>query len=198
MATDYTREVGRGEISFRDFVLKCSRISGMIDILAFNDPIPKEFVPAPYHEEDLAKSREQLQRVRNMTLQETEDEANKRYEQQLEKLNQDREKSDQARRNYELMMGQVRAWQPPAPKYKPIKKFMMGELEKSIQGENRHYGEFLSKLPEKQTGEEYRARLIETAERGVSADASLYEREVQLAKERTEWARPLLDSLPSE
>ena len=80
-----------------------------------------------------------------------------------------------AKKNYESILEQVKNSQSPLDKY-GIRKFMIGQLEDSIKADCEHD----MSDPKKETGEEYKTRLIEYAK--LSVDNHTEELEIATQK----------------
>lgn len=73
---------------------------------------------------------------------------------------------------------------------------MVSQLEESI--EHDCGGDYYNEPPKKQTGEEYKASLLESAQRDVTYHQAEYRKEVNREKKRTEWVKALKGSLPKK
>ena len=196
MTSGYTYKVEKGEISFRDFTLDCSRAFGALVYLRDqpNAPIPDEILPSPYHEQELKNARRELRRAENMSLEEAEREVNQQYKSDILEFNKGKKTNAQTRINYESMLEQVRNWQPPTKDHVGLRDFMISQLEESIESDCG--GSYYDEPPKKQTGEEYRTSLIEYAQESIARHKDRFNKEVQDAKQGNEWLRALKDNLP--
>jgi hypothetical protein len=198
MPTGYTYKVKEGKTSFRDFLLDCSRAFGALVTLRDepNAPIPEEFLLEPYHKEKLTNARGELKRAESMSLEEAEQEAEREYKLSLREFNRGKKENTQTRKNYESILEQARTWQPPTKDHIGLRDFMVSQLEESIKFDCG--GSYYDEPPQKKTGEEYKAGLIESSQRDVAYHGEEYKKEVQRAKERTDWVKALKGSLPKE
>lgn len=196
MPTGYTYKVKEGKASFNEFVLDCAKAIGYLVVMRdepSDAPIPDEFKPSSYHPEELANARKELRRAKSMTLEQAEREAERKYRSQITEFRKDKKENVQTRKNYESMLERVRNWQPPTRNHIGLRKFMASQLEESIKYDCGR--DYYNEPPKKQTGEEYKASLLESAQRNVAYHQAEYRKEVNREKKRTEWVKALRRSL---
>ncbi len=194
----HTEGVETGESSLRDFILDC--FGELFEPLRLPDnitdaQIPDEFVPDPYHEQELEMARRKLEKVKGMTLEEAEREAEKEYITARARFNEHIVDPGQTMRNYKSMLEQVEAWRPPSSEdLNGLKEYMLGLLKESIKSKRDRVD--YSRPLEKETGEDYKANLVERAQRTVVYHQEQYESGVRIAEGRTARIRALKSSLP--
>ena len=198
MPTGYTAEIGEGNnVSFRDFALRCARAFGYLAEMReepLDKEIPSEFRPDPYHKDQLEKAENELRRVRRMKIGEAKRLADEDYVNELEQnLSSSQERQQRAVR-YGSMLEQVAKWQAPSPDHKNLRDYMIEQLQRSLVGDCG----YVSSTPKRMTAASYKAQLIKNAKRYLKYHREQCEKEVEGAREKTEWVRALRESLPSE
>lgn len=195
MPTGYTAAVVDGKITeFPDFAMQCARAFGAL-IMMRDDPsdapIPDEFKPTSYYVDRLSESRERLAWLNGLTPDQAQDEAEKSYEEarlQAQKYDDQNALED---RRLEAMLEKVRAWTPPSAQHVEMKSFMIEQINIS------KHGDYRSQVPKAYTGPAWLAFEIEKARAELARSAAENEKEIQRARERTEWVRQLRASLKS-
>jgi hypothetical protein len=197
MPTGYTDAVQEGKItSFRDFALRCARNFGA-NVLMRDEPLDapiKEYKPSSYEKERLEETKAHLYDVERMTIegaQRQQLEQNKKRAAQLLAL-MERKNVEQER--YEAMLCQVREWQPPTIDHEGLKKFMIEQLTDSIRHDCYDPSEYYK--PDTRSSLEYLRAEIERARRDVRDAEESWQKEQQRTRERNEWNRALVTSLP--
>ena len=194
MPTGYTAPVQSGEITdFKDFALLCARGMGAL-VMMRDEPldatIPTEFQPSDYYRKQLKKARARLNDVQGWSESKAEQEAAQAYKEALgyyeERL---RETSEQIAR-YRAMLAMVEAWSPPTADHVGLKRFMVEQLTESIR-----FDSYTLSLPERFTGEQFKANEIERAQRDIAHHEQSYADDVRRTNERNAWLRELRESL---
>lgn len=138
MPTGLTARIYEGkETSFKDFALLCARQFGALVHMRdedLNAPITKRN-PTSYYLEELEDAKKALEDFKaNPPARES---LAKEWEEKLEKIKrEDAESNKEAselRLRYLDMLRQVQAWVPPTDEHTNLKKFMVEQLERSIQ-----------------------------------------------------------------
>jgi len=87
-----------------------------------------------------------------------EQEAKRAYHEALKKREEFVKKNNLVRKRYEDMLSKVRKWKPPTPDHVDLKKFMIQQLEDSIE-----FDCFIPEMPQRLSGEEYKEQQIKKA-----------------------------------
>ena len=135
MPTGYTDDIAE-EISFKEFVMRCSRNFGATITMRdepLDAPIPEEFIPSGFHDKELKVAKCKLKEVKLMTICDMQKEAKKQYQQQKEEYLQYIGKAVLLRQKYETMFGKVLAWTPPSEDHRPLKQFMIDQISSSVE-----------------------------------------------------------------
>jgi hypothetical protein len=196
MPTGYTANLYKGkDVSFPEFVMRCARTFGALVTMRdepIDAPIPEEFKPSNYHIEQLEKARQRLAEVESWDDAEAEAEAEKAYREALRYRQDTLSRNAAIRQRYENMLARVKEWAPPTPDHRELKNFMIQQLESSIDFDCKYDpGE-----PQRLSGPEYKAQQIANAQRDIDYHTKEHAKEVERAKQRTDWIRALRGSLP--
>ena len=200
MPTGYTAALYEGEdVSFRDFVLRCSRAMGAAVLLRDHD---SSVVPTPenvnggsgYYTSRLQDARTELlhwQELKGPALEEATETFNAA---QRQGLADDEAKRVRIGESYTGMIDQVEAWEPPTPDHQGLKDFMLQQLNDSLEHDAsptdpRWYQEYLpGDLRDMKIGN--LTQEIERLEKSAEEDK---ERD----QGRVEWVEALYASLPA-
>ena len=194
MPTGYTLDLYDGkDITFEEFVLKCARAFGaLIDMRdePMDAPIPERFEPSDYHLTELIKAKKRLEEVKKWNEKIAEQEAERAYHEALKKREEFVKKNNLIRKRYEDMLSKVREWKPPTPDHVDLKKFMIQQLEDSIE-----FDCFIPEMPRRLSGEEYKEQQIKKALDDIDYHEKEYAKEVNRVRERNKWLLLLRESL---
>ena len=135
MPTGYTADIGDKDITFKQFVWSCARNFDAL-VMMRDDPIdaeiPEEFKPSNYDKESLEKAYRELKDLDQISEKEATlkaiEECNKKNKQEKEY----EEKKLVLKNKYLFMLEKVKAWNPPSPDHENLKKFMISQIEESI------------------------------------------------------------------
>lgn len=198
MPTGYTAPIKDG-ISFNDFVLQCSRAMGAC--LSQRDDTTTPFLACDevpeFYGRNIAEAEAEVQRIKDRTQEQIDAEykaAVAQAEVELEKAS--RETAD-LRNKYNRMRTQVSMWKPPTAEHIGLKKFMLEQIESSINfdcEDTRYYTESLTSLVT-QTPIEWHAKQLANAIQSLARHKqSLLDEQERVAK-RNDWKRELCESL---
>ena len=194
MPTGYTLDLYNGkDIAFEEFVLKCARAFGaLIDMRdePMDAPIPERFEPSDHHLKELEKAKRRLKEIRKWNEEKAEQEAERAYREALEEREEFIKKNKLIRKRYEDMLSKVREWKPPTPDHVDLKKFMIQQLEDSIE-----FDCFIPEMPQRLSGEEYREQQIKKALSDIEYHEKEYAEEVNRVCEKNKWLLLLRESL---
>jgi len=197
MPTGYTLDLYNGkDITFEEFVLKCARAFGaLIDVRdePMDAPIPERFEPSDYHLTELIKAKKRLKEVKKWNEKIAEQEAERTYQEALKKREEFVKKNNLIRKRYEDMLSKVREWKPPTPDHVDLKKFMIQQLEDSIE-----FDCFIPEMPQSLSGEEYKEQQIKKALDDIDYHEKEYAKEVNRVRERNKWLLLLRESLKTD
>ena len=194
MPTSYTLDLYDGkDITFEEFVLRCARAFGALISMRdepINVPIPERFEPSDYHLKELEKAKKRLKEIKKWNEEMAEQEAERAYQEALKRREEFIEKNNVIRKRYEDMLSKVREWKPPTSDHVDLKKFMIQQLEDSIE-----FDCFIPEMPQRLSGEEYKEQQIKKALNDIDYHEKEYAEEVNRIYERNKWLLSLRESL---
>ena len=198
MPTGYTYKIQEG-ISFNEFIMSCARAFGACITLRdapADKPIPEKFNPSTYHFEAIKKIEKELLEIKNLTLQECNARAKADYEQRIKSAREGIEKSLKIKEQYESMLVKVRAWQPPTPEHESLKKFMIDQIQISIEGDcsDEYYKKELDKAA-CFTPSEWRDKKIKTLTETLAYHKKENAEEISRTEGRNLWIKQLRESI---
>ena len=194
MPTGYTLDLYDGkDITFEEFALKCARAFGaLIDMRdePIDTPIPEKLEPSDYHLKELEKAVKRLEEIKDWDDEKAQQEAERLYQEALKKREEFIKKNEEICKRYEDMLLKVRQWKPPTPDHEGLKKFMIQQLEKSIE-----FDCSVPEIPQRLSGEEFRKQQIEKILNDIEYHGKEYVEEVNRVYERNKWLLLLRKSL---
>lgn len=194
MPTGYTDTIEKG-ISFRDFTLQCARAFGAC-VEMRDEPmsaeIPDEFKPGDYNSTARAVAKEKLVRLKAMTPLECEGAALCEFESQTESNSEYVAQKAALRKKYEAMLEDVEGWIPPTADHEGLKKFMVDQIEDSIDGDCG----YIPSAPVQKTGPEWLAGEMQGVQRDIEYHENQQLAENKRAADRSTWVQELRASLP--
>lgn len=195
MPTGYTADLHDGkDVTFREFALKCSRAMGAAIMQRDEDPNVeiKLRTVEDYYYENVDKAKSALAKALSRSTQFWTDEQTKEIQQAKEYRKDYLEKQASMEERYNSMLAEVKAWIPPTSEHEGLKKFMIEQLESSIDFDCT---DWTPSVPE-------RLDVAEYADKKIASLASSYRYAVDnLAKEQERvagqnaWVIALKDSL---
>lgn len=196
MPTGYTSDLyeGKKAVTFAEFASRCARAFGALIELrdeSLSAPIPDEFKPASYHGESLVREQAALAAAEAMTGAECERAAQEEYASLTKKAGEHAAEIVARRSRYAEMLQKVVAWTPPSPDHLELKNFMISQLKDSID----HDCSYLWPLPVYKTGAAWKTERLEGLRKSIAYDKEHHEKDVERARERTEWVKALKESL---
>ena len=199
MPTSYTAKIENGDITTgKDFLTLCCNAFGVcIDMMEndLSEPIPEVFKPNDYYEDELLIKKKNLERAKEMTIEEVKRLIKKEQEYNVENLTRTIEKERSLRDEYLRIREEVAAWVPPTEEHVNLKKFALEQIDMSIPSQetiNYYINELNKEIP---TPEEYIRDLIKHCEESLRYYQERYDEEVKLAQERNKWITELRKSL---
>lgn len=196
MPTGYTAGVKDGKVTeFKDYALSCARAFGALILMRddpMDAPIPERFEPTDYHLRGIKRAQERLIELEKMTPEEASRQARAAYDEARTARQQRREERAADRHRYEAMLEKVRRWTPPSPDHVEYKKFMVKQLEESIDFDcNDSYDDG----PAFKVSDEWRAEQIKMARDDVDYHKAEHAKEGERVEGRNRWVRQLRESL---
>jgi hypothetical protein len=191
MPTGYTHKIKDGQ-SFNDFVMGCARAMGACVMMRdepSDTPIPARFEPSDYHVKELAKAKEQLIILSQLTDEDAEQKAEDEYQTELTRYNERVLENNNQQAMYKAMLGKVQAWQA-TPTHSEFKRFMIKQIEQSMIFDN-----FEPDYPKQISGRAWKAKAEAQALRDIGYHTTEYAKELERTEGRNKWIKDLRDSL---
>ena len=135
MPTGYTSDIGEKNISFENFIMQCARAFGACIEMRddpTDKPIPEEFKPSEYHSKQNQKYQKELEQVKSLSKKACQGQAEKEYQNQIKEHEEIIQEKKNLREKYDTMLKKVRAWIPPSDDHIELKKFMIEQINTSI------------------------------------------------------------------
>jgi len=135
MPTGYTACIGDGA-TFAEFLWRTAR--GFLWWCRDNDgPIPERIDPyaLEYHEDEIAKAREELDRVEVMTPEQAESARLSELADHDRRAQESVDERARLRSQYNDMLALVEAWEIPTPDHARLKTYMIEQIHDSIRGD---------------------------------------------------------------
>ena len=196
MATGYTHCVVEGQVTdFATFCLQCARAFGAC-IMQRDDSTdaPPELPKLDtYHDERLDEARSALKEL-NLLSDEQWRERFSAAVAEAKKDNEEREnRTAKALERLVAMRNAAESWRPPTDDHKGLKKFMLEQLDTTIEFDGKTY---LSEVPN--DFDAWKVALLSEAVRDIEYHKKHAEEDRQRHRDRCEWITKLYQSLGRE
>lgn len=197
MPTGYTAAIKDG-ISFKEYAMSCARAFGALVMMRdepANAPIPDEFKPTDYHIKALEKAQSELKRIQSLTDDDCQREMEKERKEKIEHAEKGISETNVLRQKYNTMLLQAKAYIPPAPDHEGFKKFMVEQIEQSIDFDcsTDYYRNEVKKFP-KDIGA-WRGQKIDKAMWDINYHTKENTEEIHRTNSRNLWIKQLRESL---
>jgi hypothetical protein len=195
MPTEYTATLMEKGQTFPDFVLLCARAMGATIMLRdepLDAPIP-EFQPSYYNAKQLEESKAELARLLAMTDEEKIFFGQSKKDAVIER--NEKYIADQQAENVRLieMRDKVKAWQPPTSDHDGLKKFMLEQLEISMNSVDYHEREIIA--AKKLFASDYYNEVVAEVQRHIEYYTEEDRKERERTDARNRWVRELKASI---
>lgn len=188
MPTGYTEGVQSGRIkSFREYAWQCARAFGAC-IHHRDDPAdakPTRDKASTYHKDERDKSRAELKAFQVMSNRDRKAAWSKSEQSRKKMAREQIAKNKKERERYEEMLAKARAFSPPTEGHAEFAKFIVSQLENSIQFDCG--GDYWERQLETVPFEKWQADRLATLERSVAHHAKEYEEELTRVDSRNAW-----------
>lgn len=194
MPTGYTSKIyeGKTKVTLQDFTLGCARAFGALVTMrddAADAKIPTEFKPSPFYRDKIASEKKCLATTLKWTDKDARREATASYKKEVAAYREIRREHRTLASRYKAMLAEVRKWQPPTPGHDGLKKFMISQLEDSLQHDC-----YAPTTPVPTPWSVFRDNEILRMQKSIAYYSDEHNKEVDRCRERTIWVRSLLDS----
>jgi len=200
MPTGYTSKIYEGEdVSGKEFIMTCARAFGAL-IEMRDEPldarIPEELKVDTYHEKQLERSKQELDKYKNMSIEEAQKLVDKNYKKRIEENNKYYKEKLELKDRYEKVLVEVEAWKLPSPDHQSLKNYAIDQLNKSIDFDCSGIENYEKEI-KKETPEEYIQLKIDKCLWDIEYHQREWDNEVKRVNERNLWIKQLRNSLKS-
>ena len=188
MQTGYTSII-KDDVSFKTFAMSCAR-AFLIRMKDRMGEIPEEFEVYKYHLKEFRKTQDEYDDFIGLNEGKKKiifDKERKEHEDLYRRRKKD---AVELTAKYVSMLEKVKAWSPPTEKHEEFKKFMISQIESSIDFDCHFhkanpFDDFKTWVEKKE----------ESLERSIMYHAEEYQKEKKRVKEMNKWIKDLRDSL---
>jgi NADH:ubiquinone oxidoreductase subunit len=196
MATGYTIDIAKG-ITFNQFVMNCARAFGALVTMrddSMDTPIPEKFEPSDWDKKKLIEANVHLTALNKMTLSEAKEKADKDYNDEVLRINNNLKENAVLLAKYNDMMLKVEAWQPPTPDHVELKNFMIQQIMSSIKYDNM--SDYFNEHPAIHlSASDWIKKQKDEALRDIEYHTKEWNKECELTEQRNAWVKALRESL---
>ena len=198
MPTGYTSKIYNGEQqSGKEFIMTCARAFGAL-IEMRDEPndaiITEEFQPSEYHKKELEKAKIELEKYKNMTIEQIQQKVNESYQEIIEQNKKYYNEGLELKNRYEKVLREVERWELPSSEHQNLKDFAMDQLNESIRFDCGHIKKYVEEV-KKETPEEYIQKQIDSCLWSINYHQENWDKEIKKTNERNLWIKQLRDSL---
>jgi hypothetical protein len=196
MPTGYTMDVQDGKITaFSDFAMRCARAFGALVEMrddSMDAPIPDKFEVSDYHVKAKANAEARLVQLVAMTEDECRDAALVEFQEAEAGLVDYKEKALLHKGRYLKMLAEARRWTPPTPDHEGLRKFMIEQLQQSI---DHDCNTSFYPVPVLKPGREWHVDAVAKAQKDIKYHTEQMIEDEKRSRTRTEWVKSLRASL---
>lgn len=199
MPTGYTMPIeDREDFTFEEYVWRCAQGFGPFVMQrddSLDTPRPRKVVPHDYHERELTKAKAQLAEAQLMTLGDAEAHASLAFRDDCISYEKSMTNVRAVWGRYQTMRAKAVAWEPPTPEHARLREFMIEQIDvctRFMDPENKAD----SWRPTRKTGEEWIAKLIESAKANIAYHESGWAADCERARKANVWIDALAASVP--
>lgn len=202
MPTGYTAGVGNGEIiSFKEYATDCAKAFGALIHLR-EDPKGNPHTPIPkstYYPEQLSASQKELEFFTNASMEDKLARFEKYKSSQLAYYYKQKEEAQLILKRYQNMLVKAKMFNPPTDQHKEYAKFIVSQLEKSIEfdcsyTDDNYYDKQILQY-EDMTFEEWQKECIKKEERNIAYYNQKIQEEEASINSKTNWLNDLFKEI---
>jgi hypothetical protein len=195
MPTGYTAKLYEGEEqTFEEFALTIARAFSHIELRDTPlGPIPTilKKPDTTWRDRDIARAEKVIDEVSKMSVEEATKRANDEADEYHAKRISENEERKAREDRYRAMLKQVVAWTPPTERHEGLKKYMIEQLNQSIDFDCKEY----SYPDPTRDGEEWKEKQLESARTSLVRATEGRAEEIQRTNDNNLWAKQLFESL---
>jgi hypothetical protein len=197
MPTGYTAAIKDG-ISFEQYALSCARAFGALVVTRdepADAPIPNELEPSFFNKKALEEAEEKLRILRLLSDEGCHREMEKERQGLIDSAQKQIADNNDLHCKYLHLLAQTKAYLPPSPDHEEFKKFMVDQIEQSIDFDCRgnYYTDELKKFPA--SVGEWRNKKIDKLMQDISYHTKENAEEINMTNSRNLWIKQLRESL---
>lgn len=196
MPTGYTAGVADGTITdFTDYAIQCARHFGAC-IMIRDEPLSSEipeFQPCDYNAKALTDAEETLSQFLAMKESKRRELHAAEHANNIEAAERGIAEKSEQRQRYEAMLAKAKAFRVPSPDHDNYAKFLVSQLEESIQWDcdTSYYDE----IKQPMSFESWQSKKIKDLHRDIEHHRKSHREEVERTESRNRWVRQLKESL---
>jgi hypothetical protein len=191
MPTGYTQIIEDGGCKFEDYAIKCAEAF----LAESRDKDGDESIPRvknfnPYNKLELEKWEKKMIELKLLTQFEIADRIEK---ERLETIKRHKDTAEAYRKeteNYEAMLKEIGKWKPPTKDHKPLKQFMIQQIELCITRKP-----YERKAPDLVDAKEWLKTEEEFIQKNIDSHEKAHKNELKRIANRNKWVGELFDSL---
>jgi len=189
----FTQSIKYGaEMSAAEFIVGWAKLRGGLAHMReepLDAPI-RMLAMSPYRESALKRAKENLEKYKNMTLEEAEAAIEEGYQKSIEHQKVMDEQRALQKQKFVALMEEVNKWEPPTLQHLTIKEDALSDLKSAIKD-----CECTPYEPEKMGAQEYIDMWVENYEKEVAYHEKTLADEKQAVEEKNKWIKDLLASV---
>jgi len=193
MPTGYTADISKG-ISFKEYALNCAKAFGA-NILMRDEPLEtpiKKYEPDDYYIKSLTQEIAEKSRFLNLTREEMMKLWNEEFKNEFKSYTERLLEKRLLKSKYETILEDAKKFIPPTEDHINFKKFMIEQLESSIDFD---CSEKYMAVPKKESFLIWRTRKIKNLNENINYYMKKYGEEVVRTDSRNDWNEKLFESL---
>ena len=190
MPTGYTYELTKKDVPFERFVLTCAK-AFLGRMKEMSGPIPDHFDISDYHGKEIQQAQAKLASVKAMSDEQAQAEADKDHKKELKDRERYVQEVKAISERLMAMRAQVAGWQLPSRDYEGLHKFMIEQLDDTLDQD----GQVLGDEPAKKSGKQWKADKIAYLEDEIAYNEKQQRKEILDAERDNLWVKELRDSL---
>jgi hypothetical protein len=196
MPTGYTSDIYEGKaVTFKDFALKCARAMGA-GITQRDEPGDNEIhfqEIDDFYYKKVQNAKADLSRALSRSVDYWEEQQRREIAEAIKYRDDYLENQDNLRSRYDHMLNEVRNWVPPTSEHDGLKKFMIEQLESSIEFDTG--GSYTPSVPEEKDVATYADEKIAVFAKSLQYAVESLTKQEDLARSQRAWVTALRDSL---
>lgn len=199
MPTGYTASACEREVPFEEFVWSCARAMGAFIMMRddpHDAPIPERFEPSDYHVKELENAKQRLAKFEKMSLKEAAAEAKKEHEENIKRLEEQKTKVVEVNARLTKLRSQVADWKSPSPDHDNFKKFMLEQLDTTIQHDGTVSSYYEDRAKKPISAKKWLQDQVDEAKHSIEYHTKEHKAEVERTESRNRWIADLRASVP--